>query len=72
MRQECQLYFAHLQSCLLLGCNMLLLSMIPEVLIKGGSRKCNAKTGILVTWLVKVQTCLLLKHIFHYIFFTGI
>lgn len=48
MRQECQLPFAHLQSCLLLGCDMLLLGVIPEVLIKRGSRECDAKTGILV------------------------
>lgn len=42
----------HLQSCLLLGRNMLLLSMVPEVLVKRGSGEGDAKMEILVTWLL--------------------
>lgn len=47
-------HLAHLQSRLLLGCDVLLLGMIPEVLIKRGSRERDATMGISVIWLVKV------------------
>lgn len=62
MRQEWQPHSPHLQSRLLLGCNVLLLSVVPEVLVKSGSRERNAKTGILVTDCL--ETPLLLNHIF--------
>lgn len=72
MRQECLSHSAHLQSCLLLGCNVLLLGVIPEVLVKRGPRERNAERGISVTWQFKAQTSLLLNPVFHYIVFIRI
>lgn len=62
--REWQLHFAHLQRGLLLGGDVLLLSVVPEVLVKRGSRKCDAETGVLVGWLFHIQASLLLNHIF--------
>lgn len=45
-----------LQSCLLLGSDVLLLSMVPEVLGKRGSGERDAKTETLVTWLPNTET----------------